>query len=778
VIDRAVISFLRDKYDSAPRRMELPWTKFADMFRRPRLTSCVVVSCQSMNFLVGAKGEKLECPHKNGRSWSPAVYPAKKSRKKDFVEEVSFLVVDLDHLSDEQLAEALGPLSSYQRIVHASHSDRTTGEAGTCSCDSEPGAQHGTSCPARVDRCVRVIVALTRSVRQDEWSRFWRAAMTHLRQPADPSCCDANRLYYLPSRPRDAENYLVEVHDGAPLDVDQVLAASRDAGGSSGGAVESVASSLRFGSAGEVSPGQRHGMLKSIAGALRLRGGEYDDILAALLAANASRCRPPKPEEEVRRIARWAADQPVTTLPDSGRRGSLTVPHDADAEGVAAYEATADTDPDLGAEPVGGDRRSAEQLLCDERGRPHDTPRNIEFAMRRLGVRLRYDEFSGDEIVLGLRGYGPRLDDPAMVHLRLLIDARLGYLPGRDLFRDVIGDLARRDRFHPVRDYLRGLQWDGVSRIDGWLVDLGGAADSPYVRAVSRLLLVAAVRRVRQPGAKYDEMLILEGLQGSNKSSALRMLAVDDDWFTDDLPLGADTRRFMEATAGKWIVEAGELKGMGRGDDRALKQCLSRQRDEARLAYGHRSTRVARQFVAVGTTNETHGYFRDATGNRRYWPVHVAGFDLERLREVRDQLWAEAAVAEAAGESIRLDPQHYVAAAAEQEARLRGDDPLVDVLHRVLGERTGKLRVSDAYLICGIEPGKATQDQMERFGRAIRELGWERQRRRFDGALDYAYVKGSDAQRYAQLAVEYDHFSRSAKVIVERGSLDLPGRHD
>jgi predicted P-loop ATPase len=275
---------------------------------------------------------------------------------------------------------------------------------------------------------------------------------------------------------------------------------------------------------------------------------------------------------------------------------------------------------------------------------------------------------------------------------------------------------------------------------------------------------------VRKPGSKYDEMLILESPQGTDKSSGLRALAFNDDWFTDDLPLHGDTRRLMEATAGKWIVEAGELKGMGKSDVAALKACLSRQRDEARMAYGHKSMRVPRQFVIIGTTNETDGYLRDSTGNRRFWPVRVQRFNLEKLRADRDQLWAEAAEAEALGESIRLDPRLYEAAAAEQEARLAGDDPLVDVLHRALANRTGKLRVSDAYLICGIEPGKVNQDQISRFGRAIRELGWERQRRRFDGSLQYAYVKGTAAEREVELVVEYDPHLRSVRIEVDKNA--------
>jgi len=720
VIDNVLISVLKDKHDSTPRRSEVAWAKFVEAFRKVRKTGCLVANCKHN-----------VCVHKNGGAWSPAIYPPGTPRQKQFVEAVSLLVVDLDHLSDEQLSAALLPLASYQRILHASHSDRPAG-CLICTCGSEPGALHGQACPSRVDRCVRGIIPLSRPVTRDEWPRFWPTAMAHLKQPADPSCCDANRLYYLPSRPGDATVYYFEAHDGIALDVDAILAIAPPE-------APSIAESLRVDSAGVVEPGQRHAMLKSLAGAMRFRGSGYGEIEIALLAANKARCNPPKSDAEVRAIARWAAEQPMTTLP-RGQGG-------------------------------GGDEGGDEpDFLRDKQGHPFNNQWNIEVAIRKLRVSLRYDEFSGDEIVEGLLGYGPRFDDPALINLRLKIDSTFHFLPGRELFHDVTSNIARRQRYHPVREYLASLAWDQEPRIERWLIDYAGAPDTPYVRAVSRIVLVAACRRIRKPGAKYDEMLILESPQGTDKSSGLRALAFHEDWFTDDLPLGSDTRRFMEATAGKWLVEAGELKGMGRSDVAALKACLSRQRDEARMAYGHKNMRVARQFVIIGTTNETEGYLRDSTGNRRFWPVRVQRFDLDRLRADRDQLWAEAAEAEALGESIRLDPRLYEAAAAEQEARLSGDDPLVDVLHRALGNRTGKLRVSDAYLICGIEPGKVNQDQISRFGRAIRELGWERQRRRFDGALQYAYVKGTATEREVELIVEYDPLGRSVRIEIDKAS--------
>jgi predicted P-loop ATPase len=212
-----------------------------------------------------------------------------------------------------------------------------------------------------------------------------------------------------------------------------------------------------------------------------------------------------------------------------------------------------------------------------------------------------------------------------------------------------------------VTAYLAGLVWDGTPRLDRWLVDYAGAEDSAYVRTVSRKMLVAAVRRARAPGSVFDQLPVIVGPQGSGKTSALRALACTDDWFTDNLPIGSDTRRFIEATAGKWIVEAAELNDMCREDSASFKWILSRTWDESRMPYAHKRERFAREFVIIGTSHETEGYLIDtpenrrwwpAPENRRFWPVCIQRFDLGRLRADRDQLWAEAAEAEAIGESI------------------------------------------------------------------------------------------------------------------------------
>lgn len=377
---------------------------------------------------------------------------------------------------------------------------------------------------------------------------------------------------------------------------------------------------------------------------------------------------------------------------------------------------------------------------------------NIRLALRKLGVELRHDTFADRSVIEGLDGHGPHLDDAALTRLWLEIDERFRFRPQIEFFTKVIMDTARNSPFHPVCDYLDALEWDGVPRLDRWLVTYGGAEDSEYTRAVGRIALLAAVRRVRRPGEKYDEMLTLESVQGTNKSSALRLLAIRDEWFGDDLPLNADGKKVIEQTAGKWIIEAGELKGMRKGEVEHLKAFLSRQDDTARLSYARLPVIVPRQFVVIGTTNSER-YLRDLTGNRRFWPVRVEGFDLEALGRDRDQIWAEAAAREAEGASIRLDPSLYAAAGVEQEAR-RVEDPFVALLAAALGDRTGKVRAADVWKLLGIPAGQQTQEQNARLGDAMRELEWERTRRRFGGkGLEYGYVRGNRAQMERRIEV-------------------------
>lgn len=386
-----------------------------------------------------------------------------------------------------------------------------------------------------------------------------------------------------------------------------------------------------------------------------------------------------------------------------------------------------------------------EPFQADKDGKPYANQYNIRLALTKMGVRVRYDRFADRPAITGLDGFGPHMDDAALTRMRLRMDEEHNLRITKEFFCDVVEDAARRDSFHPVVDYLASLTWDGTPRLDGWMTSYLQADDSEYTRAVGTLMLVAAFRRVRQPGCKFDEMVVLESEQGKAKSSALAVLAVHEDWFNDDLPLNAEAKLVIERTQGRWIIEAGELSGMGKKGVEHLKAFLARRRDSSRMAYGRLTRDAPRHFIVIGTTNDDT-YLTDNTGNRRFWPVRVRDIDLEALTRTRDQLWAEAAARESAGASIRLDRALWLDAAVEQEGR-RLVDPLVPVLADVFGGLNGKVRSKNLWDVIGTPIGLRTPELERRLGAAVRELGFERKQRRFGGDPEWAYLRGTGEER-------------------------------
>ncbi len=359
---------------------------------------------------------------------------------------------------------------------------------------------------------------------------------------------------------------------------------------------------------------------------------------------------------------------------------------------------------------------------------------NIRTALGYLDAYATYDEFRR-EILIG----GRPLDDADLERLWVRMSDRFGFRPSLDTLRRVVVADAHEAAVHPVREYLARLTWDGVERLDTWLLDYGGAPDTDYVRAVGALPLLAAVRRVRQPGAKFDELLILESPQGTGKSSGLRALCPRDEWFSDDLPLGADSKQVIERTAGRWLIEAAELHGNRGREGEQLKAFLSRQTDgPVRLAYARMPVTIPRQFVLIGTTNAQTGYLKDMTGARRFWPVTVASFDVEALTRDRDQLWAEAAAREAAGVSIRLDPSIWEAAGVEQEARRAGDpwEPILDPLFS--GDsitQPVRVPVASVWETLGMQANMLDNRHADRVAAIAQRFGFPlKRKRRVDGA--------------------------------------------
>ncbi len=367
-----------------------------------------------------------------------------------------------------------------------------------------------------------------------------------------------------------------------------------------------------------------------------------------------------------------------------------------------------------------------------------DNQENIRRATNALGIELSYNEFSDKMYIQASGGNRMPLDDRQMNELWLRIDDELKFRPTFQFFEKVIQRIGFDNSFHPVKQYLDGLVWDGVPRIHAWLERYCGAIiEDPnhrrYIEAIGPIFLVAAVRRIRQPGCKYDEMIVFESGQGLEKSTALSILAVNRDWFTDDLPLNLRSQQLIEATLGKWIIEASDLAGKGKAEIESLKAMLSRQVDgPARMAYAHLPIERLRCFVFIGTTNKVV-YLLDSTGSRRFWPVKVTKFDLEALRRDRDQLWAEAAARESEGASIRLAPELWEEAAKHQESRREVDaweDEIVALLEAVQVGGDGRKRIQTKVLweTLAIDPAKRDRLGSMRISEIMQRLGYERTR--------------------------------------------------
>lgn len=238
---------------------------------------------------------------------------------------------------------------------------------------------------------------------------------------------------------------------------------------------------------------------------------------------------------------------------------------------------------------------------------------------------------------------------------------------------------ARANCFHPVREYLATLEWDGQFRLEHLLPHYFSTVDNHYTQQVGRRWMLSAIARVMQPGCKVDTMLIVEGEQGAKKSSALAAL-VGADWFADTkLDLGKVDA--YQALRGKWVIEMAELDAMKNQELTRIKAFLTSSKDSYRPSYGKRTRDYPRQTVFAGTTNEDK-YLQDLTGNRRFWPVKAGEILVDQIARDRDQLWAEAYQAFLGGGVCWwLDTPELIAAAeGEQEERMVDEHPWLPIV--------------------------------------------------------------------------------------------------
>ena len=345
---------------------------------------------------------------------------------------------------------------------------------------------------------------------------------------------------------------------------------------------------------------------------------------------------------------------------------------------------------------------------------------------------LGFDEFAGRTVAVG--------SNPAGIcgEVEDIDDLRIGHwlatefgLPINNATHIAHGVQMAADlnRFHPVRDYLDRLRWDGVSRLAGWLSRYAGAAECEYVSLVGRFFLIGMVARIFKPGCPMQYMPIFEGEQGRGKSTLLRILG--GQWFADT-GLSIGEKDAYIAIQGVWLYEVAELDSFNKKDATAIKSFVTSQFDKFREPYGRRDVMRPRQVVFAGTTNQ-HEYFKDTTGNRRFWPVTVGEIDLEALAEDRDQLFAEAVALFKAGKRWYPTRDEEARLFVPQQRDRELSDPRLEAIVQWLETPNNfhRKRFTSMEILEGawdIPPGRADRSVTTAFGMAMRKLGWKTER--------------------------------------------------
>jgi putative DNA primase/helicase len=398
---------------------------------------------------------------------------------------------------------------------------------------------------------------------------------------------------------------------------------------------------------------------------------------------------------------------------------------------------------------------AAVQLLRTEDGKPRACAANVVALLRDslewAGV-IGYDEFS-ERVVLRKPAPGfppdtrpcPREWSDAMdVYAQCWLQRAGLLINSANVAASAVQAVAREKQncFHPVRDYLESLVWDGMERADHWLEMCFGAEQSNYTSAVSRRWLIGACARVFMPGCQNDCTLLLLGPQGIGKSSGLRALVPRAEWFADSIStLGArDSRQELR---GKWIVELSELSALRRAEIEAVKSFLSERVDHYRPPYGRHAIDVPRQCVFAASTNDETPLL-DAQ-NRRFLPIHTVKVDVAALENFRDQLWAESFSYFEAGQTWYLDSAELQHAAEAAQARAysasawdeRISEWIEDPKRRLglerettpwAGSEKGRINISDVLGHCiGLEVSKWEQSggaAAKSVGRTLRHLGY------------------------------------------------------
>ena len=325
-------------------------------------------------------------------------------------------------------------------------------------------------------------------------------------------------------------------------------------------------------------------------------------------------------------------------------------------------------------------------LEYTKQGKVKDTIDNVIIILNhdyRLKGKLAYNEFSLRNTIRGKLPWsnGEKMrfwEDNDEAGLRHYLEKAYGIVRAAPTIRDATMLIFNQNKFHPVKDYLNSLSWDGKERLETVLIDYFGAEDNKYTRAASRIFICGAVARILNPGCQLDYVTTIVGKQGIRKGTFYRYMAKKDDWYTELATI--KYKEAIEETMGKWIVEMAEMAPTKRSEIEEMKAFITNKSKTIRLAYARNPVDVPRQYVLVASTNEPT-FLKDPTGDRRYLPVDadmtkVRKSILSDLKNEVDQIYAEAMVTykKLKYKALMLSPEEEVLASIEQDNHRIVDD--------------------------------------------------------------------------------------------------------
>ncbi|MGM1047620.1 MAG: VapE domain-containing protein [Bacillota bacterium] len=694
------ISFGKHRADTNWKTEYLTWEEFVDQLRKVRRTAETMAQYDKMNNV--ARG-KL----KDGPAFVGGLVRTGR-RKKENVDSRGLITLDVDRGDDDFLFSAELVLGGTAYVIYSTHSHR----------------------PEKPK--YRLIIPVDRNMSPDEYAAVSRKLAEHIgMEYFDKTTFDVHRLMYLPSCSKDADPVL-EVFEGDALSVDRILGEyddwhdvmawprhPEDKSPAQLAAKRAQDPREKFGTIGlfcrsftieegietflsdvyeKGSMPDRYTYTKGSSGNglevypdqdLAFSHQDSDPIadgrtynLFDLVRVHKFGHLDERVKEhtpDVKKPSHMAMEQWSIQRPEVKRLAATERQADY-AEMASAFD-----DEDSSSEDPEDDSWTEKLERHHKSGELLPTAGNVELILT-YGLwrgTLAYDAFGNTEVIrqtlpwreqerLG-RSYEPWLgaDDKRLQHWF----AKVHGINSAKTIQNAFTEVVHRNTFHPIKAYVESTVWDGMPRAERIFIDYLGAADIHYTKQVTRKMLLAAVARLYRPGCKFDQMLVLVGPQGAGKSSLLAKLG--REWFSDSL------RTFENKEAGEhlqsgWIFEIGELSAMKKTEVEEVKAFLSKTEDRYRVAYDRQVSEFPRKCVFFGTTN-TRDFLRDATGNRRFWPIEIfpdraslSHWDHLTEEEV-SQIWAEVVSWFKAGETLELDSEARMEAERQQAAHMESD---------------------------------------------------------------------------------------------------------